>query len=251
MAPDTVTLLQDEVLHIRSASRDGIIGQSPISIARGALSLALANVETAESLSRNALRPSGMVSFPQQLSVEQKERFKVNLTQAYAGVFNAGRALVVDGGAKYEKLSFSPEDAQFLETRKLANEDVARIFGLPPTCVGITDKATYSNTEQEATALVRNSLGPLAARIETAMQRCLLTAAGRRSLYVEHELDGLLRGDVATRFTAYRIAREIGVYSANDIRQKENEPPIPDGNGYNQPANWIGLGATVPAGGVT
>ena len=64
-------------------------------------------------------------------------------------------------------------------------------------------------------------------RIETAMQRCLLTAAGRRTLYVEHDLDGLLRGDVQTRFTAYRIAREIGVYSANDIRQKEAQPPIP------------------------
>ena len=114
----------------------------------------------------------------------------------------------------------------FSRARKLANEDVARIFGLPPTSVGITDKATYSNTEQEARALVQNALGPLAARIETAMHRCLLTDASRRSLYIEHDLDGLLRGDVKSRFEAYRLAREIGVYSPNDVRRLENEPPL-------------------------
>jgi HK97 family phage portal protein len=239
------TLLQDEVLHIRGASRDGIIGLSPIAIARGALALALSQTDTADSLSRNALRPSGMVSYPQQLNLDQRARVLSDLTNSYAGTSNAGRVLVTDGGAKYEKLAFSPEDAQFLESRKLANEDVARIFGLPPTCVGITDKATYSNTEQEATALVRNSLSPLASRIETAMQRCLLTDVGRRSLYIEHDLDGLLRGDVASRFEAYRIAREIGVYSSNEIRRFENEPPIGAiGDVYNQPANWLPLGAS-------
>jgi len=151
--------------------------------------------------------------------------------------------MVVDADAKYETVSFTPEDAQFLEQRKLANEDVARIFNCPPTSVGITDKATYSNTEQEATMLIQNCLGPLAGRIEAAMHRCLLTDAGRRSLYVEHDLDGLLRGDVKSRFDAYRVARESGIYSVNDIRRRENEPPIgPEGDTYNQPANWTLLG---------
>jgi phage portal protein BeeE len=122
---------------------------------------------------------------------------------------------------------------------------------VPPTCAGILDKGTYSNTEQEAASLVQNSLGPLAARVETAMARCLLTDVGRRTLYVEHELDGLLRGDVKSRFEAYRIGREVGALSANDIRRKENEPPIPDGDGYNQPVNWTKLGAMPPAAGGT
>lgn len=81
------------------------------------------------------------------------------------------------------------------------------------------------------------------------MMRCLLTPDERRTLYVEHDLSGLLRGDVAARFEAYRIGREIGVYSPNDIRQRENEPPIPDGNTYSQPANWSPLGS-APAGAV-
>jgi HK97 family phage portal protein len=237
------TLLQEEVLHIRAATHDGIVGLSPIRIAAGALSLALAHQETASSLSRNSLRPSGMVSFPQMLTQAQMNEFRDQADQKLAGSLNAGRLFLATGGAKYEPLSFSPEDAEFLDTRKLANEDVARIFGLPPTCVGITDKATYSNVEQESRALVANALGPLAARIETAMHRCLLTDVSRRTLYIEHDLDGLLRGDVKSRFEAYRVGREIGAFSANDVRRLENEPPIPNGDAYNQPANWMPLGA--------
>ncbi len=80
------------------------------------------------------------------------------------------------------------------------------------------------------------------------MARCLLTDVGRRTLYVEHDLDGLLRGDVTARFNVYRVAREIGAYSANDIRRFENESPIgPEGDTYQQPANWIPLGTTAPA----
>jgi len=80
------------------------------------------------------------------------------------------------------------------------------------------------------------------------MQRCLLTDVSRRTLYIEHDLDGLLRGDVASRFEAYRVAREIGVFSANDVRRRENEPPIPGGDAYHQPANWTALGTPSTTG---
>lgn len=240
-------LLQEEALHIRYASRDGAIGLSPIAIGRGALGLALEQANTAESLMRNAMRPSGILSFAEKMSPEAMERVRTRLEERFTGTANAGRVVLMDGGAKYDKLTWSPEDAQFLESRKLANEDVARIFGIPPTCVGITDRATYSNTEQEATALVRNALAPLAARVEQAIARACLTPAARRALYVEHDLSALLRGDVKSRFEAYRIGREIGALSADDVRRRENEPPIPGGNIYHQPANWVPLG-TAPAG---
>jgi HK97 family phage portal protein len=240
-------LLQEEILHIRAATRDGVIGLSPIAVARGSLALALAHQETASSLSQNSLRPSGLLVYPQTLRQEQKQFIRDQAQSIHGGAQQAGRMMVVDAGAAYTPLSFSPEDAQFLETRKLANEDIARIFGLPPTCVGLVDKATYSNTEQESRALVQNALGPLAGRIEAAMARCLLTDVGRRNLYIEHDLNGLLRGDVKARFDAYRLAREIGVYSANDIRRKENEPPIANGDDYHMPVNWAPLG-TVPTG---
>jgi HK97 family phage portal protein len=240
-------LLADDVLHVRGPSRDGLVGQSPIAIARGALALALVHQETASSLSRNALRPSGLVSFPEKLMQDQRNTFRESMAEKYSGPENSGKLMIVDGGAKYERLAFSPEDAELLNSRKLSNEDVARIFNVPPTAAGILDKATYSNVEQEARSLVQNCIGPLAGRIETAMHRCLLTEAGRRTLYIEHDLNGLTRGDLRSRFESYRLGREIGALSPNDVRRLENQPPIADGDIYHMPANWMPLGSQVAA----
>ncbi len=237
-------LLQEEMFHFRGPTRNGMYGLSPVHIARGALALAMSQAETAESLAENRLNPGGLLSYPGNLSDRQREVLRDVSGVIYGGSKNTGRVMILDGGAKYEQMSFTPHDAQFLESRKLANEDVARIFGLPPTTVGITDKATYSNAEHEGQALIQNALGPLAARLEGALSRCLLTEAGRRSYTIEHDLNGLLRGDIEARFKAYRIGREIGAFSPNDIRRRENEAPIAGGDIYHQPANWIGLGET-------
>lgn len=240
-------LLQDEILHIRGPSRDGIMGQSPIAIARGTLGLALAQADTANALMANSLRPSAILTFPNMLGPEARDRVLASVAQRVQGAANSGKIMVMDGGATFEKMAFSPEDAEFLDSVKLSNENVCRIFGVPPTAAGILDKGTYSNVEQEASSLIQNCLGPLAARIEAALMRCLLTPDQRRSLYIEHDLSGLLRGDVKSRFEAYRMAREMGVYSANDVRRRENEPPINGGDDYHMPANWVPLGAAPEA----
>jgi HK97 family phage portal protein len=239
---EMMVLLQDEVLHLRGPSRDGIMGQSAIQIARGTLGLNMAQIETANGVMGNSLRTSGILSFAEKMSDVSKERLRSAVSADFTGPNNAGKMLILDGGAKYDPTSMTPEDAQFLDSRKLSNEDTARLFGVPPTSVGILDRGTYSNVEQESASLIQNCLGPLAARIESALMRCLLTDTARQSLYIEHDLSGLLRGDVKSRFDAYRIGREIGALSANDIRRRENEPPIADGNGYHMPANWIPLG---------
>ena len=243
----TAVLLQEEVLHVRGPSKDGFMGQSPIAIARGSLSYAMQQKETAQALMNNSLRPSAVLSYPQQLTPAMTERISLALSSRGEGTANAGKFYILGDGAKFEKMAFSPEDAEFLDSVKLSNEDTARIFGVPPTAVGILDKGTYSNVEQEAASLIQNTLGPLAARIEAALTRCLLTAEGKRTLYIEFDLSGLLRGDVKSRFEAYRMAREMGVYSANDVRHRENEPPIAGGNVYHMPANWVPLGTTPGA----
>jgi HK97 family phage portal protein len=243
----TRVYLQDEILHIRGPSRDGVMGLSPIAIARGALSLAMAQHQTASALVENSLNPSAVISFAEKLSPAAREQVLESVGRRLQGAANAGKFLVMDGGPKFERMSFSPEDAQFLESTKFSAENVCRIFGVPPTAAGILDRGTYSNTEQEAQSLVSNCIGPLAGRIEAALMRCLLTPEQRRSLYIEHDLSGLLRGDVKSRFEAYRMAREMGVYSANDVRRRENEPPISGGGEYHMPANWVPLG-TRPQG---
>lgn len=240
-------LLQEEMLHVRGPSRDGVMGVSAIQFGRGAMGLRISQAETATALIANGLRPSGVMSYDERLTGDARVKIREAVSDRLQGANNAGQLLIMDGGAKYSPLAWSAEDAEFLDSQKLSNEDVARLFGVPPTSVGITDKATYSNTEQEARSLVANCLGPLASRIEAAMLRCLLTDEGRRSLYIEHDLAALLKGDVQARFEAYRIGREIGALSPNDIRRRENETPIPGGDVYHQPANWVALGSAPEA----
>lgn len=246
-----IVLIQDEVLHIRGPSADGIMGQSPIQIARAAMAMRVTQAETAQNLVANGLRPSGVLSYDERLTGDARVKIRESVAGTVQGSANAGQLIIMDGGAKYTPLAWTAEDAEFIASQKLSNEDVARIFGVPPTSVGITDKATYSNTEQEGRALVQNCLGPLAGRVEAAMMRCLLTPDARRTLYVEHDLSSLLRGDVQARFEAYRIGREIGVFSPNDIRRRENETPIDGGDVYHQPANWTPLGSPAPLTGET
>ena len=246
-AGGVTVLLQEEMLHVRGPSRDGIVGVSAIQFGRASMGLRIAQSETASALVENGLRPSGVMTYAERLTGDARTKIREAVASRLQGSSNAGQLLIMDGGATYAPLAWSAEDAEFLASQKLSNEDVARLFGVPPTSVGITDKATYSNTEQEARALVANCLGPLASRIEAAMLRCLLTEEGRRTLYIEHDLAALLKGDVQARFEAYRIGREIGVFSPNDIRRRENETPIPGGDVYHQPANWTPLGSTPEA----
>jgi HK97 family phage portal protein len=238
----SVLLTQDEVLHVRGPTRDGIYGLSPLYIARDSVRLAMSQAATAGNFTENAYRPSGLISFPDRLTQQQADFAKAGLRNKFQGPGNAGELMLLDGGAKFERMGLTLSDAEFLDSRKLANEDVARIFGVPPTVVGIGEKAHYNNLENEARALVQNALGPLAARIEGAMVRCVLSEASRRTYYIEHDLSTLLRGDVQARFEAYRVGREIGALSPNDIRRRENDPPIPNGDIYHQPANWVPLG---------
>jgi len=239
------TLLADEILHIRGMSRDGVWGLSPLQIARANLGLMLSQNEAAIGLSQRGLRSSGFLETGQVLNPGDREKL-TKIIQEYAGVGRAGSIMVLEGGMKYSPLSWSPEDAELLASRKLSNEDVARLFGIPPTAVGITDRGTYSNTEQEATALVRNALAPLATRVETALMRACLTPDARRELFIEHDLQGLLRGDTEARYSAYATGRQWGWLSANDVRRAENQPPIATGDVYMQPVNMAPAG-TPPA----
>lgn len=246
-AGGTITLLQEEILHIRGPSRDGVVGMSPLAITRDNLGLMLAQAQAAQGLAGQGLRSSGFLETGQVLNEDDRGKLE-KIMAGYMGSQNAGSMMILEGGMTYKPLSWSPEDAELLASRKLSNEDVARVFGVPPTSVGITDKATYSNVEQESTMLVRNCLSPLAERVEAALMRCLLSREARRALYVEHDLTGLLRGDTAARFEAYRVGREWGWLSPNDIRRAENLPPIAEGDVYTSPMNMAPLGSEPATG---
>ena len=226
-------LLNEEVLFIRASSDgEGLIGRSPISIARNALALGVNLTDAAGSLAANGMRINGVISHPGRLNEDAKSNIRRSIEKEHAGPQKSGRVLVMEEGSKFIPTQFSAQDSQFVEHISNNNEDVARIFGVPPASVGISSSVSYGSAQQAAQDLVQNALAPLAARIEQAMQRCLLSSAGRRNFIIEHDLSGLLRGDATSRWTAYRTAREIGVMSAKEIRATENLGPMDPADDY-------------------
>lgn len=232
--------LQEEILHIRyRLGRDGIMGLSPIQLARETFNLALTQQDTAGNQAGKSFRPEGALVFPNSIGMAGKDNAIAALQKKIEGQTSTAGVLVLDGGADWKSFSFSSKDAEFLDSRKLTNLDVCRVFNVPPTVAGITDNATYSNSDQESRALVVRCLAPMAKRIEQAMNAALLPELSRKTLFIEHDLAGLLRGDLKARYEAYRIGREWGWLAPNEIRGWENMPEIEGGNEYLSPLNMV------------
>jgi HK97 family phage portal protein len=234
--------LQEEVLHLRyRLGRDGVMGLSPIQLARETFNLALTQQETAGKQAAKSFRPEGALVFPEMIGVDKREQILTKLENKINSNLATGGVLVLDGGTDWKSFNFSSKDAQFLEMRQLTNLDICRIWGVPPTVAGITDNATYSNSDQESRALVVRCLAPMAKRIEQAMNAALLTAESRKALFIEHDLAGLLRGDMKARYESYRIGREWGWLNANEIRSWENLEEVDGGDEYLSPLNMTTL----------
>lgn len=241
-APDKV-LLQEEVLHLRyRLGRDGVMGMSPIQIARETFNRALSETDTAAKQAAKGFRPEGAVVFAQAINPSQKTDVLDKLRQKIERNDSTSGIMVLDGGADWKPFAFSSKDAEFLESRKLTALDICRVFGVPPSAAGITDNATYSNIGEESRALVQRCLAPMAKRIEQAMNMALLTPEARRIFFIEHDLAGLLRGDIGARYAAYRTGRDGGWLSPNEIRRLENLPEIEGGDEYLSPLNMQRIG---------
>lgn len=242
----TDIVLQDDMLHVRYRTQDGILGQSPIQIAAAAFGLALAQQDQAGSAAENAFRPSGILSFPDKLSsgtgAGSKEDILTKFRARFIGQLKANDPIVLDGGATWSNIAFNSKDSEFLESRKLSNLDICRVFGVPPSVAGILDDSNYSSNVEESRALVQRCLAPMAKRIEQAMMSALLSPDARKTFYLEHDLAGLLKGDLVTRYNAYRVGREGGWLSVNEIRSFENMSKIAEGDSYVQPLNMGALG---------
>ena len=234
----TEKYLQEEILHLRYRTRDGYTGLSPITIARESIGIALAQQAHEGALYKNGVRLSGILKMAHSLTEDQFARIKQSFAESYGGTSNSYKTLVLEEGMDFQSVSMSHRDAEFVESRKLTLDDIARIFRVPPPAIGILGDATYSNISEQGRWLVMYTLRPWMVRIEKAMNMCLLTENGRRTHFIEHNPDALLRGSLKERYEAYRIGREWGWMSANEIRQKENESPIgPEGDRYLEPMN--------------
>ncbi|MGI6636002.1 MAG: phage portal protein [Christensenellales bacterium] len=221
-----VYLSPADVLHIPGLGFDGLVGYSPIAMAKNAVGLAIATEEYGARFFANGAAPGGVLEHPGTIKDPQKVRESWNA--AYQGVSNAHRVAVLEEGMKYQPIGISPEQAQFLETRKFQINEIARIFRVPPHMLADLEKSSFSNIEQQSLEFVKYTLDPWVVRWEQAMCRSLLSRSEKAEVFIRFNVDGLLRGDYVSRMNGYAVARQNGWMSANDIRELENLDRIPE-----------------------
>ena len=222
---ETVILKPTDVLHIPGRGFDGLVGYSPIAMAKNAIGLAIATEEYGAKFFANGAAPSGVLEHPG--TIKDPQRVREAWQSQFGGSQNSGKIAVLEEGMKYTPISISPEQAQFLETRKFQINEIARIFRVPPHMVGDLEKSSFSNIEQQSLEFVKYTLDPWVIRWEQSIMRTLLTPEEKKSYFVKFNLEGLLRGDYQSRMNGYATARQNGWMSANDIRELENLDRIP------------------------
>lgn len=221
----TVRLQPADVLHIPGLGFDGVVGYSPIAMAKNAIGLSIATEEYGSKFFANGATPSGILEYPG--TVKDPERVRESWNAGFGGSANAHKVAVLEEGMKYTPISISPNEAQFLETRKFQIDEIARIFRVPPHMVGDLDKSSFSNIEQQSLEFVKYTLDPWVMRWEQSITRRLFSPEEKRKYFVKFNVDGLLRGDYESRMRGYATARQNGWMSANDIRELENLDRIP------------------------
>lgn len=226
-----IKLKAEDVLHIPGLGFDGLIGYSPIAMAKNAVGMTLACEEYGASFFANGANPGGVLEHPGVLKDPSKVRESWN--SVYRGVSNAHKIAVLEEGMKYQQIGIPPEEAQFLETRKFQINEIARLYRIPPHMVGDLDKSSFSNIEQQSLEFVKYTLDPWVIRWEQSLQRSLLLPGEKGKYFIKLNVDGLLRGDYQSRMNGYSVGRQNGWFSANDIREMENMNPIPDEEGGN------------------
>ena len=231
MKGSVVQLQPVDVLHIPGMGFDGLVGYSPIAMAKNAIGISIACEEYGSKFFANGAAPSGVLEHPGTL--KDPGRVRESWTQTFGGSHNANKVAVLEEGMKYTPISISPNEAQFLETRKFQIDEIARIFRIPPHMIGDLEHATFSNIEEMSLEYVQYTLGPWIARLEQSMIRSLLSDAEKGTYFVKFNVDGLLSGNYQSRMQGYAVARQNGWMSANDIRQLENLDMIPDEEGGN------------------
>ena len=226
-----IYLKKEDVFHIPALGFDGLVGYSPIAMAKNAIGMALATEEYGAKFFANGASPSGVLEHPG--NIKDPTKLRESWNSLFQGSSNSHKIAILEEGLKYQPIGISPNEAQFLETRKFQIDEIARIFRVPPHMVGDLDKSSFSNIEQQSLEFVKYTLDPWVTRWEQAIHRSLLLESEKKEYFAKFNVDGLLRGDYQSRMNGYSVGIQNGFLSPNDIRSLENMDLIPDNLGGN------------------
>lgn len=239
---EEIPMSRDKILHVPGLGFDGFMGYSVIALARESIGLSMAMEQFGANYFGNGTHPGVIVSHPNKLSEMAHKNLKDSLVSAYSGLGNTHRLMLLEEGMKIEKIGIPPNDSQFLESRNFQVPEIARWFNLPPHKLKDLTKSSFSNIEQEQISFVTDSILPWVIRFETNFNMQLLAERDQaQGYYFKHSVEGLLRGDAASRAAFYNPMLDRGVFSINEVREYEDKDPIEGGDIHLVPLNMTTL----------
>jgi HK97 family phage portal protein len=241
------TLLPENVLHIKGLSSNGLVGYNPITLARESVGGFLAAEKTGAAAFGNSANPTGFIEVPGEASDEARKNFRESWNRTHQGPYNASRLAFLEDGWKFVPLKVSLADLQYLEMRKFAPQEIARLFGVPPHKIGDLSEATYSNIEQQNLDFAVGTLRPWTERIASEVNRKLFFRKERRKWYAQHDMNALMRGDSVSMGDYMTKIFMMGGLSVNQVCEESGRNPIGElGNKRFVAANLVELVETPP-----
>ncbi|MDO7888278.1 phage portal protein [Hymenobacter cheonanensis] len=228
-----------EVLHIAGLGFNGVTGRSVLSVMAENMRLGLSAQQFGTNFYENGANIGGVLETAAKIDDSVLTRLRKQFADHNGGMQNSHKPLILEQGMKYVKVGMPPVDAQFIETRKVQAEEIARAFRVPQHKIGILDRSTNNNIEHQGLEFVTDTLGPWLVRIEQECKRKLLTERQKPTYAIKFDYDGLLRGDVTARGNFYKSLWGMGVLSANDIAEMEDRDHVPGGDERYVPLNMV------------
>lgn len=238
---ERLPLMSHEMLHYKGLSSDGVKGISPISTLRHTVGESISAQEVSQDFYDGGARLTGVLTTPEVLSDKLYKRIKNSWQEKHEGRNSTEKTALLEGGMQYSPISLSPQDSQFLTTRKFGIEELARPFRIPMHMLGDLSRSTNNNIEHQSLEYVKFCMRPWVKRIEVEDNRKLILTKDQGKFFFEHNMESLLRGDTLTRVEYLSKMFHMGIYSQDDIREIIKEAPIGNENTsvYLTPSNLI------------
>jgi HK97 family phage portal protein len=222
-------LSPDDIVFIPDVVRPGTIrGVSRVEALKDNFGLAIALETYAARFFGHGATTSGIIEYPSDLTYEQSQALSMAFDSRHKGLRKAHKTGVLSGGATYKPTHVPNDAAQFLDSRRMAVEDVARAFNVPPHLLGLSGTNSYASVEQNNLAWVTHGLRPIIQKIENGLSPLLALSQGGQNAFLRFNIDGLLRADINSRMAAYSVGLQAGFLTINDVRRLEDLQAIDD-----------------------
>jgi HK97 family phage portal protein len=231
------TYSSEEILHFKGMSMDGIKGISPVKQCKQAIGWGIAVETYGNTFFSNGAKLSGVLSTDRQMSQLAIERLKKSFQENYASLNDSNKTLILEEGLKFQQVSISNEQAQFLSSRDMAVQEVARVFNIPPHMLKDLSKSSFNNIEQQSTEFVRYSVMPYLSNMEQEMNLKLFKDSEAGKLFTNFDANSMLRGSANDRASFYDKMVKVGAMTINEVRERENMNKAETGDDLYMPAN--------------